>query len=107
MFERIGDMMQLRQKLVGYVDAPVLDKRAQAAPTNTKGKHAAPTKAKCAARKIKLKPWGQPNFRGRVLRPKMEPIERTSVLPREIFGRFVSESFWMDPNNNVSQVPIV
>jgi sulfotransferase len=41
------------------------------------------------------------------VRPKVEPIERTTVLPREIFGRFVNESFWMDPNNNVSQVPIV
>ena len=29
------------------------------------------------------------------------------ILPREIFGRFVNESFWMDPKNNVSQVPIV
>jgi len=41
------------------------------------------------------------------VRPKVEPIERTSILPREIFGRFVNESFWMDPKNNVSQVPIV
>jgi len=41
------------------------------------------------------------------VRPKVEPVERTSVLPREIFGRFVNESFWMDPKNNVSQVPIV
>ena len=41
------------------------------------------------------------------VRPKVEPIERASILPREIFGRFVNESFWMDPKNNVSQVPIV
>ncbi|KAA0072142.1 sulfotransferase [Rhodanobacter sp. T12-5] len=41
------------------------------------------------------------------VRPKVEPIERTSILPREIFARFVNESFWMDPKNNVSQVPIV
>jgi sulfotransferase len=41
------------------------------------------------------------------VRPKVEPGERTSILPREIFGRFVNESFWMDPKNNVSQVPIV
>jgi len=39
--------------------------------------------------------------------PKVEPIERTSILPREIFGRFVNESFWMDPKNNISQVPVV
>ena len=41
------------------------------------------------------------------VRRKVEPIERNSILPREIFGRFVNESFWMDPKNNVSQVPIV
>ena len=41
------------------------------------------------------------------VRAKVEPIERTTILPREIFGRFVNESFWMDPKNNVSQVPIV
>jgi sulfotransferase len=41
------------------------------------------------------------------VRRKVEPIERSSILPREIFGRFVNESFWMDPKNNVSQVPIV
>jgi sulfotransferase len=41
------------------------------------------------------------------VRPKVEPIERVSVLPREIFARFANESFWMDPKNNVSQVPVV
>jgi sulfotransferase len=42
----------------------------------------------------------------RAVRPKVEPIERTTIVPREIFARFVNESFWMDPENNVSQVPI-
>jgi sulfotransferase len=41
------------------------------------------------------------------VRPKVEPIERTPILPREIFSRFVNESFWMDPKNNISQVPVV
>jgi sulfotransferase len=41
------------------------------------------------------------------VRPKVEPVERVSVLPREIFSRFANESFWMDPKNNVSQVPVV
>lgn len=41
------------------------------------------------------------------VRPKVEPLERVPVLPREIFGRFVNESFWMDPKNNISQVPVV
>jgi hypothetical protein len=39
--------------------------------------------------------------------PKVEPIERTPILPREIFGRFANESFWMDPKNNISQVPVI
>jgi sulfotransferase len=41
------------------------------------------------------------------VRPKVEPIERSPILPREIFGRFVNESFWMDPKNNISQVPVI
>ncbi len=41
------------------------------------------------------------------VRPKVEPIERVPILPREIFNRFVNESFWMDPKNNISQVPVV
>ncbi|GLQ97287.1 sulfotransferase family protein [Dyella mobilis] len=41
------------------------------------------------------------------VRPKVASIERQPVLPREIFGRFANEAFWMDPKNNVNQVPIV
>ncbi|WP_445144968.1 sulfotransferase family protein [Dyella sp. Tek66A03] len=41
------------------------------------------------------------------VRPKVQAIERQSILPREIFGRFANEAFWMDPKNNVNQVPIV
>ncbi|NII10174.1 sulfotransferase [Oleiagrimonas sp. C23AA] len=41
------------------------------------------------------------------VRPKVQSVERTSILPREIFARFMNESFWMDPNNNVGQVPVV
>jgi sulfotransferase len=41
------------------------------------------------------------------VRPKVEPVDRVSVLPREIFARFANESFWMDPKNNVSQVPVI
>ncbi|MBD8898893.1 sulfotransferase [Rhodanobacter sp. DHG33] len=41
------------------------------------------------------------------VRPKVEAVERQPVLPREIFGRFANEAFWMDPKNNVNQVPIV
>ena len=41
------------------------------------------------------------------VRPKVGAADRTSILPREIFGRFANESFWMDAKNNVSQVPVV
>ncbi len=41
------------------------------------------------------------------VRSKVEATERMTILPREIFARFANESFWMDPKNNVSQVPVV
>ena len=41
------------------------------------------------------------------VRPKVESIERQPIQPREIFGRFANEAFWMDPKNNVNQVRIV
>jgi sulfotransferase len=41
------------------------------------------------------------------VRPKVASIERQPILPREIFGRFANEAFWMDPKNNVNQVRIV
>ncbi|MDE2225565.1 MAG: sulfotransferase [Xanthomonadaceae bacterium] len=41
------------------------------------------------------------------VRSKVEAPERTPVLPLEIFNRFVSESFWLEPKNNISGVPVV
>ena len=41
------------------------------------------------------------------VRPKVESTERQPILPREIFGRFANEAFWLDPRNNVNQVRIV
>ena len=41
------------------------------------------------------------------VRPKVEAGERGTILPHEIFSRFVNESFWLDPKNNVGKVPIV
>jgi sulfotransferase len=41
------------------------------------------------------------------VRPRVEAVERAPILPREIFSRFANEAFWMDPKNNVSQVPVV
>jgi sulfotransferase len=42
-----------------------------------------------------------------VVRAKVEAVERTPVLPREVFGRFANEAFWADPKNNVQQVTII
>jgi sulfotransferase len=41
------------------------------------------------------------------VRSKVEAAERKPILPLEIFNRFLPESFWLDPKNNVSGVPIV
>lgn len=41
------------------------------------------------------------------VRRKVEAIEHPPILPRDIFGRFANEAFWMEPKNNVNQVPIV
>jgi sulfotransferase len=41
------------------------------------------------------------------VRSKVELVERQPILPREIFGRFANEAFWLDPKNNVNQVAIV
>ena len=41
------------------------------------------------------------------VRSKVEAPERKPILPLEIFNRFVSESFWLDPKNNISGVPVV
>ncbi len=41
------------------------------------------------------------------VRPKVELIERQPILPRDIFGRFANEAFWMEPKNNINQVRIV
>jgi sulfotransferase len=41
------------------------------------------------------------------VRRKVQAIERQPIIPRDIFGRFANEAFWLDPKNNVNQVPIV
>lgn len=41
------------------------------------------------------------------VRSKVEAPERKPILPLEVFNRFVSESFWLDPKNNISGVPVV
>ena len=41
------------------------------------------------------------------VRSRVEAPERKPILPLEIFNRFLPESFWLDPKNNISGVPIV
>lgn len=41
------------------------------------------------------------------VRPRVQALDRQSVLPREVFGRFAGESFWADPKNNLNGVRIV
>jgi len=41
------------------------------------------------------------------VRRKLEAIERTPILPLEIFNRFAREAFWLDPKNNVSGVRVL
>ncbi|MBD8871920.1 sulfotransferase [Rhodanobacter sp. DHB23] len=41
------------------------------------------------------------------VRRKVAAVEQAPILPREVFGRFANEAFWLEPKNNVNQVPIV
>ena len=41
------------------------------------------------------------------VRRKLQAIERTPILPLEIFNRFAREAFWLDPKNNLGRVPVL
>ena len=41
------------------------------------------------------------------VRSRVEACERMTILPNEIFQRFLGESFWLEPKNNISGVPVV
>ena len=41
------------------------------------------------------------------VRRKLEVIDRTSILPPEVFNRFSREAFWLDPKNNIGRVPVL
>ncbi|MGH8151756.1 MAG: sulfotransferase family protein [Rhodanobacteraceae bacterium] len=41
------------------------------------------------------------------VKPKVSALKRESVLPPDLFRRFVKDSFWLDPKNNIRKVPIV
>lgn len=39
--------------------------------------------------------------------PKVTATKRESVLPPDLFNRFVKDSFWLDPATNIRKIPIV
>lgn len=41
------------------------------------------------------------------VRRKVEWVERQSVLPPELFQRFVNDAFWRQPSANIHNVPII
>lgn len=41
------------------------------------------------------------------IQPRVSAPERDSALPPELFNRFVNQSFWLDPKNNIHKVPII
>ena len=42
-----------------------------------------------------------------VVRPKVEKVERRTILPPDLFKRFEADSFWRDPNANLNNVRII
>jgi len=48
---------------------------------------------------------GTPNLHK--VRRKVEWIERNTVLPPELFNRFVNDAFWVVPELNIRNVPVV
>jgi len=38
---------------------------------------------------------------------KVAKPDRVSILPLELFNRYVNESFWLNPRNNIRKVPII
>jgi sulfotransferase len=48
---------------------------------------------------------GTPNLH--TVRRKVEWTERKTVLPPELFNRFVNDAFWAVPGANVNQVPVL
>jgi sulfotransferase len=48
---------------------------------------------------------GTPNLHK--VRRKVEWIERKTILPPELFNRFVNDAFWTVPERNIHKVPVV
>lgn len=41
------------------------------------------------------------------VRSKVSAPKRESVLPPDLFNRYVNDSFWLDPKNNLRKVPVI
>ena len=41
------------------------------------------------------------------MKSKVSAPKRETVLPPDLFKRFVNDSFWLDPENNIRKVPVV
>ncbi|MER3546560.1 MAG: sulfotransferase family protein [Rhodanobacteraceae bacterium] len=58
--------------------------------------------------------YDEPEFDARLglpglhkVQPKVTSTKRESVLPPDLFNRFIKDSFWLDPATNIRKVPIV
>jgi sulfotransferase len=50
-------------------------------------------------------PIGSPGLH--TIRRKVEFIERPTILPPELFARFEGDAFWMNPQMNINNVPVI
>jgi sulfotransferase len=41
------------------------------------------------------------------VRPKVSATQREPVLPPDLFNRYINDSFWLNPKNNLRKVPII
>jgi sulfotransferase len=58
--------------------------------------------------------YDEPEFDARLglpglhkVKPKVTVTQRESVLPPDLFNRFVKDSFWLDPSTNIRRIPII
>lgn len=58
--------------------------------------------------------YDEPEFDARLglpglhkVQPKVTVTKRESVLPPDLFNRFVKDSFWLDPATNIRRIPII
>jgi sulfotransferase len=50
-------------------------------------------------------PIGSPGLH--TIRPKVEFLERQTILPPDLFARFEGDAFWMNPQTNINNVPVI